>query len=47
MIIYCEEEVRAIKKSNQIVAKILNELGAMINPGLRCTMVYELGVVGQ
>jgi methionyl aminopeptidase len=35
MIIYCEEEVRAIKKSNQIVAKILNELGAMINPGLR------------
>ena len=35
MIIYCEEEVRAIKKSNQIVAKILNELGAMIKPGLR------------
>ncbi len=35
MIIYCEEEVRAIKKSNQIVAQILNELGAMIRPGLR------------
>ena len=35
MIIYCEEEVRAIKKSNQIVAKILNELGAMIKPRLR------------
>ncbi len=35
MIIYCEEEVRAIKKSNQIVAKILNELQAMIKPGIR------------
>jgi len=35
MIIYCEEEVRAIKKSNQIVAKILEELGSMIRPGVR------------
>jgi len=35
MIIYCEEEVRAIKKSNQIVAKILEELGSMIKPGVR------------
>jgi methionyl aminopeptidase len=35
MIIYCEEEVRAIKKSNQIVAKILEELGSMIRPGIR------------
>ncbi len=35
MIIYCEEEVHAIKKSNQIVAQILDDLGAMIRPGLR------------
>jgi methionyl aminopeptidase len=35
MIIYCEEEVRAIKRSNQIVAKILEELGSMIRPGVR------------
>ncbi len=36
MIIYCEDEVRAIKRSNQIVAKILSELEAMVKPGI-CT----------
>jgi len=35
MIIYCEEEVRAIRRSNQIVAKILEELGSMIRSGVR------------
>lgn len=35
MIIYGEEEVRAIKRSNQIVAKILQELGSMVRPGVR------------
>jgi len=34
MIIYCEEEVAAIKRSNQIVAQILEGLEAMIRPGL-------------
>jgi len=36
MIIYkTEEEMRAIKRSNQIVAKILAELKAMIKPGVQ------------
>jgi methionyl aminopeptidase len=36
MIIYkTEEEIRAIKRSNQIVAKILAELKAMIKPGVQ------------
>jgi methionyl aminopeptidase len=41
MIIYCEEEVRAIKRSNQIVAKILEELGSMIRPGVRTRELDE------
>lgn len=41
MIIYCEEEVRAIKKSNQIVATVLNELEAMIKPGIRTKELDE------
>jgi len=41
MIIYCEEEVRAIKRSNQIVAKILEELGSMIRPGIRTKELDE------
>jgi methionyl aminopeptidase len=36
MIIYkSEEEIRAMKRSNQIVAKILSELGQMIRPGVQ------------
>lgn len=36
MIIYkSEEEVKGIKRSNQIVAKILAELGSMIKPGVQ------------
>ena len=41
MIIYCEEEVRAIKRSNQIVATILNELETMIKPGIRTKELDE------
>jgi len=41
MIIYCEEEVRAIKRSKQIVAKILEELGSMIRPGVRTRELDE------
>ncbi|MDH5465990.1 MAG: type I methionyl aminopeptidase [Candidatus Aminicenantes bacterium] len=41
MIIYCEEEVHAIKRSNQIVAKILEELGSMIKPGVRTRELDE------
>ncbi len=41
MIIYCEEEVRDIKRSNQIVAKILSELEAMIKPGIRTKELDE------
>ncbi len=41
MIIYCEEEVRAIERSNQIVAKILSELDAMIKPGIRTKELDE------
>lgn len=36
MIIYkSEEEIRSMKRSNQIVAKILAELGLMIRPGIQ------------
>lgn len=36
MIIYkSEEEIKGIKKSNQIVAKILDELSSMIKPGIQ------------
>lgn len=41
MMIYCREEVRAIKRSNQIVAEILNELGRMIKPGIRTKELDE------
>ncbi len=41
MIIYCEEEIRAIKKSNQIVAKILAELRTMIKPGVQTKELDE------
>lgn len=41
MIIYCEEEVAAIKRSNQIVAQILEGLEAMIRPGLRTKEMDE------
>ncbi len=54
MIIYkSEEEIRAIKKSNQIVAKVLSELEKMIQPGVRTKdldeyaekRTYEMGAV--
>ena len=35
MIIYCEEEISAIKRSNQVVAKILAELKTIIKPGIQ------------
>jgi methionyl aminopeptidase len=36
MIIYkSEDEIRSMKRSNQIVAKILSELGPMIRPGIQ------------
>ena len=36
MIIYKnEEEIKAIKRSNQIVARVLAELGSMVKPGVR------------
>lgn len=41
MIIYCEDEVASIKRSNQIVARILNELSKMIKPGLRTKELDE------
>ncbi len=41
MIIYCDEEVRAIERSNQIVAKILSELEGMIKPGIRTKELDE------
>lgn len=41
MMIYCEEEVAAIKRSNQIVAQILEGLEAMIKPGLRTKEMDE------
>ena len=42
MIIYkSEEEIRIMKRSNQIVAKILSELGLMIKPGIRTKDLNE------
>jgi methionyl aminopeptidase len=41
MIIYSEEEISSIRKSNQIVAKILAELGKMIKPGVRTKELDE------
>ena len=41
MIIYCEEEISSIKKSNQIVAKILAELKKMIGPGAQTKELDE------
>lgn len=41
MIIYSNEEIHAIKRSNQIVAKILAELGTMIKPGVRTIELDE------
>jgi methionyl aminopeptidase len=41
MIIYCEEEISSIRKSNQIVAKILAELKRMIAPGVQTKELDE------
>jgi methionyl aminopeptidase len=41
MIIYCEEEISTIRKSNQIVAKILTELEKMITPGVQTKELDE------
>jgi len=41
MIIYCEEEIGAIRKSNRIVAKILAELRRMIAPGVQTKELDE------
>jgi len=41
MIIYSEEEIRAIRRSNQIVAKILAELEKMIKPGVQTKELDE------
>ncbi len=41
MIIYCEDEISTIRKSNQIVAKILAELGKMIIPGVQTKELDE------
>ncbi len=41
MIIYCEEEISSIRKSNQIVAKILAELKRMIAPGIQTKELDE------
>jgi methionyl aminopeptidase len=41
MIIYCEEEISTIRKSNQIVAKILTELGKIITPGVQTKELDE------
>jgi len=41
MIIYCEEETSTIRKSNQIVAKILTELGKMITVGVQTKELDE------
>lgn len=42
MIIYkSEEEIRSMKRSNQIVAKILSELGLMIKPGIQTKELNE------
>jgi methionyl aminopeptidase len=41
MIIYSEEEISSIRKSNQIVAKILTEIGKMIKPGIKTKELDE------
>ncbi len=41
MIIYCKEEISTIRKSNQIVAKILAELGKRITPGVQTKELDE------
>ncbi len=41
MIIYCEEEISTIRKSNQIVVKILSELRRMIIPGVQTKELDE------
>jgi methionyl aminopeptidase len=41
MIIYTREEIGSIKKSNEIVAKILAELGRMITPGVQTKELDE------
>jgi methionyl aminopeptidase len=42
MIIYkSEEEIRSMKRSNQIVAKILSELGLIIKPGIQTKELNE------
>jgi methionyl aminopeptidase len=41
MIIYSEEEISSIRKSNQIVAKILAELKGMIAPGVQTKELDE------
>jgi len=41
MIIYCKEEISTIRKSNQIVAKILAELERMITPGVQTKELDE------
>jgi methionyl aminopeptidase len=35
MVIYNDEEIEAARRSNRVVAVVLDELGAMIRPGLR------------
>jgi methionyl aminopeptidase len=41
MIIYSEEEISSIRKSNQIVAKILTEIGKMIKQGVQTKELDE------
>lgn len=41
MILYSQDEIRSIKRSNQIVAKILNELKKMIKPGVQTKELDE------
>ncbi|NIO49142.1 MAG: type I methionyl aminopeptidase [Candidatus Aminicenantes bacterium] len=45
MIIYCQEEISSIKKSNQIVTKILSELRRMIAPGVQTKELDEYAEV--
>lgn len=41
MIIYGEEEIQAIRKSNRIVARVLSELETMIKPGIQTRELDE------
>jgi methionyl aminopeptidase len=41
MILYSREEIQAIKRSNQIVAQILADLGKMIKPGVQTKELDE------